>query len=503
MSLERLVGTKRALSGEQPAGKSSRHGLRISLIALSLANLSFISAWQRRLYGTAFFSPSWSWADVVTILLNVLLLGIVFYLLLELAARVKVAGRSWDGVVYCIPLFAVSNVVRRIAFPYHGRIAELCLIFLPLAIGLSIVWFQRRLLPAVEFIVLGLAILFPINLSRLTLVAARHNPPPALAPRFRPAPPIHRVVWMIFDEMDFALSFPRRPAGLQLPEFDSFRKQSLFATAAHQPATDTEKAVPSLISGREIYGFPSVQKDHTLRVQFSENAPPQEWDAAPNIFLDERAARVNIGVVGWYLPYCRIFPALLTDCYWEPIYSEVTDSPTFGRSFMDELDALTPLESRVRLIQRLQHVTAAAESMAGDRQLGLVFIHLPVPHAPEIFNRYTSSISPFAVHKDWFFDNLLIADRTLGSIRRSMQQSGSWDSSAIIVTSDHSLRQVMMAHPDPVPLVPFMVKMPGQSQGTVFTAPFSTEIVRYLIPAIQNGEVTAANLAEWMQQHAH
>jgi hypothetical protein len=307
---------------------------------------------------------------------------------------------------------------------------------------------------------------------------------------------------MIFDEMDFALSFPRRPAGLQLPEFDNFRRQSLFATAAHQPATDTEKAVPSLISGQEIYGFPSLQGDHTLRVRFSENAPPSEWGAESNIFAYARAAQVNAGVVGWYLPYCRIFARLITDCYWEPIYSQVTDSPALGRSLMDELDALTPLESRVRLIQRLHHMTAAAESMAGDRQLGLVFIHLPVPHGPEIFNRYTSSVTPFAVHSDWFFDNLLLADRTLGAIRRSMQRSGTWEDSAIIVTSDHSLRENMMAHPNPVPLVPFMVKMPGQSTGVVFTHQFSTEIIRYLIPAIQNGEITAANLPDWMRKHA-
>ena len=498
MSTDSLVATRRTVRRDSTV----THQLRNGLIAVSLANLSFISAWQRRLYGTAFFSPSWSWADVLTLLLNVALLAAMFYVLLALAGKIKLAGANWQGLVYCIPLFAVSNVVRRIALPYHGRIAELCLIVLPLAIGLSVVYFQRRLLPAVEFIVLGLAILFPINLFRLTLVAARHNPPPVLAARVSPAPPVHRVVWMIFDEMDFALSFPRRPAGLQLAEFDRFRKQSLFATAAHQPATDTEKAVPSLISGREIYGFPTVEGNHTLRVEFSENETPQEWGAAPGIFSDERAAHVNVGVVGWYLPYCRIFAALLADCYWEPIYSEVTDSPALGRSFIDELDALTPLESRVRLIQRLQHMTAAAESMAGDRQLGLVFIHLPVPHGPEIFNRHTSSVTPFAVHTDWFFDNLLVADRTLGTIRRSMQKSGTWDDSAIIVTSDHSLREGMMAHPNPVPLVPFMVKMPGQSTGTVFTAPFNTEIIRCLIPAIQNGEVTTATLPDWMREHA-
>jgi len=48
-----------------------------------------------------------------------------------------------------------------------------------------------------------------------------------------------------------------------------------------------------------------------------------------------------------------------------------------------------------------------------------------------------------------------------------------------------------------------MVKMPRESQGTVFTTPFNTEITRNLIPAIQQGEVTAANLSEWIRLHAH
>ena len=113
MSTESMVATNRAVR----RGSIVTHRLRNGLIALSLANLSFISAWQRRLYGTAFFSPSWSWADVLTLLLNVFLLAAIFYVLLALAAKAKVTGVNLQGLVYCIPLFAVANVVRRIAAP--------------------------------------------------------------------------------------------------------------------------------------------------------------------------------------------------------------------------------------------------------------------------------------------------------------------------------------------------------------------------------------------------
>src|SRR6185437_13573281 len=130
-----------------------------TLIALSLANLSFLSAWQRRLYGTSFLSPSWSWADELTMFLNVLLLAAIFYLLLVLTAKLKLRGRIFEGLVYALPLFAVSNVVRRIAFPYHGPLTAVLLIVLPLAAGVAIVCFPRKLLPAVEFIAVGLVVL--------------------------------------------------------------------------------------------------------------------------------------------------------------------------------------------------------------------------------------------------------------------------------------------------------------------------------------------------------
>jgi len=46
------------------------------------------------------------------------------------------------------------------------------------------------------------------------------------------------------------------------------------------------------------------------------------------------------------------------------------------------------------------------------------------------------------------------------------------------------------------------VKMPGQRQGVVFDTPFTTPIIRPLISAILRGEVTAANLPDWIRQHA-
>jgi hypothetical protein len=59
----------------------------------------------------------------------------------------------------------------------------------------------------------------------------------------------------------------------------------------------------------------------------------------------------------------------------------------------------------------------------------------------------------------------------------------------------------MMPHPHPTPLVPFIVKMPGQTTGITFDVPFNTVITRQLIGAVIRGEVTNASLPEWLNQH--
>jgi hypothetical protein len=300
--------------------------------------------------------------------------------------------------------------------------------------------------------------------------------------------------------MDYALSFPRRPEGLRLQEFDRLRSEAFFATKAHQPASDTKESLPALIDGKPIYGPATAKGLRTLYVNFALNGPPTDWDSAPNVFSDARAMGVNVGLVGWYLPYCRIFQHVASECYWEPMFSGVNDTPSFRNSLQDQWDALTPLESRMRLVQRLHRMQAAAEQMSADPQLGLVLIHLPIPHGPQIFDRYTGAINSYTIHPDWFFDNVELADRVLGQIRNTMEKSGQWEGSAIIVSSDHSLRRTSLPHPDPLPLVPFLVKMPGQSKGIQFVEPFNTRITRELITAILRGEVTAENLESWIQR---
>jgi hypothetical protein len=496
----------------KPTGTSTQHSqpspardlIRHTLIALSLANLCFVSAWKRRLSAASLFLPLWSWQDLAALVLNVTVLGLVFFLLLWLASRKKPFSRLLYAIVFSLPLIAVSNLIRVLFFESalskHSSLVVVAISAVPILFAAALFRWKKELIPIVEFVTLGLAVLIPINVIQAAIDIHSHGPLPQLAARL-PGTPRSRVVWLIFDEMDYTLTFPRRPPGINVPELDRLRSQSLFATSARQPGRDTADAIPGLLTGRRVTRV-RPQGTHALLVQFSGDPEFVDFTQLPNAFSDARSAQINVGVVGWYFPYCRMFPSDVTDCEWASMYSGVGDIPNVWASFRSQFFSLTPLESRMRQIRRAPILLAKAQEIASDPSLGLVMVHFPLPHGPEIFDRNTGRVTPFALHKDWYFDNLILSDRMLGELRDAMERAGMWDSSAVIFSSDHSLREEMMPHPNPTPLVPFMVKCPGQHVGSTYEVPMNTITTRDLIRALEVGEVSAETLPTWLRTHS-
>jgi len=127
-----------------------------------------------------------------------------------------------------------------------------------------------------------------------------------------------RVLWLVFDEMDYRLSFVNRPTSVKLPELDRLRAESIFATNAYPAAGDTVLTLPSVITGRHVARiFRTAPND--LLLTFGDNNESQLWSTQPNIFTRAREMELNSGLVGWYHPYCRIIGRGLTQCSWEAV----------------------------------------------------------------------------------------------------------------------------------------------------------------------------------------
>jgi hypothetical protein len=227
-----------------------------------------------------------------------------------------------------------------------------------------------------------------------------------------------------------------------------------------------------------------------------------DWTRRPTIFTRIRARGLNTSVVGWYLPYCGIFAADLSDCYWEAIDTRVKGfDPRFSTSLLSELRSLSPLEERQRHLGRYQRLEREALTDAIDPGLNLVLLHMPVPHEPAIYDRKAGQLTIFNFHRDWYLDNLALADRTLGDLRRAMEKAGVWDSSTILVTSDHGLRWYAGWSEHTSPLVPYLLKLPGQREARPYTDPVHTILTADLIEAVLSGEVKDPDQAvTWLDQ---
>ncbi len=336
-----------------------------------------------------------------------------------------------------------------------------------------------------------------------------------LAARSAMAPSKTRVVWIIFDELSEAITFANRPPGLELPNFDRLRTESFHATAADSPAGFTVNSIPSLLLGQRVEAAPRGPAD--LEIQMA-GRPEASWSSLPNVFDTARGLGFNTALVGWYHPYGRLLNHSLSECFWTamwlPIEVEEPSTPeSFAASMWDRarlqadafplihrLPSLAPeIRYRQQTLDRFEYIRDRAIEVAADPSVGLVFLHLPVPHPPAIYDRARHELT--AGGSRGYLDSVALADLTLAALRRHMEETGVWNQTAVLVSSDHSWRISMwrdqrewnQEDETVSPLnsvhVPFLLKLPGQATGVLYGQSFNTVVSSRIVTAILAGEL--------------
>jgi hypothetical protein len=91
-----------------------------------------------------------------------------------------------------------------------------------------------------------------------------------------------------------------------------------------------------------------------------------------------------------------------------------------------------------------------------------------------------------------------------------MEGAHIWDSTTVLVTSDHSLRADYWISTPPFlepgtqesPQVPFLLKLYGQHVGINYDAPFSAILTRDLVLSILSGEFSSPEqLTRWLDRN--
>ena len=499
--------------------------LRDLLSCLALANLVMMKVWLQLLPFNAghdlwlAHSPA---SAYLAAMIGTVGLGVGFWCVVLVTGRWRTSAVVVWPLLHALALLFALNGIRSnydwslgTVFMAIGRAGAMLVGFALLgalaAVGLATVRHRDAITRQHHVVSLLCVPFLVVTFGQSALALRRVEPEAAFVPHQRwesghleKAPAIP-VVWIVFDELDYGIAFERRPRDLFLPQLDSLRSTSLFGTHAQSPGGATSISMPALLTGRALVKtVPLGARDMRL---VAADGTSSNLATTPTILDDMHARGYRTALFGWYFPYAR----LLANA------DVVEDFPTQWYADSDRLvpTVIMQLRSLVETLyyspfgesMAIQHHIAITTGMQRDvirylrdgRNTGFVFLHYPVPHSLNIYNRHTRSFGANRSVQGGYVDNLALVDRLLGEIRGTMEQAGTWDDALVIVSSDHHLRVNAFDHVIQRQRVPFMVKLPHQTGGVTVDGHCETAITRELVLRVLDGRLrTPADVAGWM-----
>ena len=317
-----------------------------------------------------------------------------------------------------------------------------------------------------------------------------------------------QMIWIVFDEWDYRLTFESHPADLSLPELVRLRGEAFFATDARSPAVDTMESIPSLLTGTAVEKA-SPRGPSALDIRFKGGRQPVDFSGYPNVFSRARAMGIDSAVVGWYLPYCRLLGHEISACSWLPMGQGYV---VYKGGLLDlvlqeglgplTFEDLTATRGRYYAAELSATLLGEALRFVRDSHAPLLFFHLFGAHGHYFLSRTSPGVYQGGTRPSLYFDALSLVDTSIGQIRRELEAAGRWESTSLILSSDHPLRGVVDGKKDP--RIPFIVKLAGCSKSVTWGRRFNTVVTSGLVLSILHGDVrTHEQIGDWLASHGN
>jgi hypothetical protein len=478
-------------------------------LALSFANLVFLRVWFDLLAERSTYAKHGvGLKEYGAAIFNVLVLAAVAWCAMRFASRLPVWLRT---LLTLVGVFLCVNAARAVAASYLPLLRSGAFRFLSptavvLAAGCAALaggFVLFRYSGAATFAMKGvLFACLPIVPIEFVTAATRVATGPAIRQDFpltaRLTPPRRdvRVVWVIFDEWDYRLSFVSRPKGVALPALDELAARSFMGTNVLGPqgripveSMATQAAIPALLAGK---------------------ARTADSFESPNLFTQAHTEGWNVAIGGWYIPYCRVFAHEAYRCYWDQMYRQSTEEAAsfagtvkiqsrslfetsmfslFGQSLTSELHA--------KEYRSILDFALAAEA---DPDAGLVFLHFNIPHAPYFYDAKSGRFdAPGRGMVAAYGDALVLLDRTVEKLEQRLDSN-----TVLILSADHPLRNAGQIDGVTDPRVPFLIHFPGQVQPWRESAEFSSiETAPLILEILNRGVRTPAEAAQMLLPGSH
>lgn len=476
--------------------------LKKFLIALSLTNLCFYNVINAFFYKNFFYVRHLpSVKSYLALIINELLIAALLLGIWECITRLnnKFLIKTAKVLFILLVLTAVHETVRDIN-QINFKVFKNCL----LIIVIILLSFKKLTKATIVFVLLSVPYIGVIFFQSLmgiittwnkvepfqigqTLLATNNSTP--------------RVVWVIFDEMDFQIAFSERVSGLKLPTFDRFIDQSIFAENAFPPSNKTALSLPALIDGRVISRVSEIGNDK-LQITYQDTDETVEWGSRPNVFSRARTLGLNSALIGEYLPYSRLIGKDLSYCNWYSFYPDyVSPVDTLSANIWSQLlfTFLGPAKNYIQRKNAFSKILDNSLSLVTDPSYNLVMIHFPVPHGPHFYKTPWWERSARG-----YLNSLTLADETLKQLWNALDNKNLWDNTTVIVTSDHWLREhkKYFDFKENDFRIPFIVKLANQKDHISYKHAFNTFNTQELVLAILRKEIIKPeDVVKWLDKN--
>ncbi len=488
-----------------------KNTLRDFLVSLTLANLIMMKVWLSILpfkADQAFFLEHSQGVVYVATLMSTLIISVALWSIMSIATRwQKFEKGIWlciyvTTIVFCLNgIRAGNNYSLELIYSILGMWGTV-IVGLLLVVGAGYLIFRYRDVFVQKYssrvLILSPFLVFTFGQSLLAL--SKVEPESAFSTHaYKNLQPVERpnaipVVWIIFDELDYRIAFGHRPKNLLLPELDKLQLTSLSASKAYSPGGATIISIPELLTGKVLKSSTPLSANRIELIGL--NGKASNFPTDETIIGDLQKRGEKTAIFGWYFPYNRL---LATVDVIKSYPYELT------KTIFTQLSNL--IESRFTFLLSNSHHISITKSMQNDVihflqtfESGFVFLHYPVPHADYIYNRNTKTYCQNLNLKEGYIDNVALTDRLLGEVRATMEQTGTWDKSLLIVSADHHWRFNTYDGVTDTLHVPFLVKLPRQKYSLSASDRFETVNTKEMILNIIDGKInTPEEVKRWIK----
>ena len=473
--------------------------LKEFLIALSLSNLCFYNIILAFFYKNKFYLKDIPGANqLLALILSEFLIASIFWLLWRLVKKINYRYLILFAkfVVCLLTLIFIYDLARDFKAYFNiklFRISLLILLIVLLILKKTAKVAKSFLLLMVPFV--GIVFFQSLHGIAIDLIQQDKSEmkPQSLVKKENDLP---KVLWLIFDGMDYRIAFLDQPYNLKMSEFDKLRQQAFMALNAYPPAGETITSMPALIDGKmisqaEIGGFDK------LKIRYQNTDEIIDWGSQPNVFSRVKELEATTAFVGEYLPYSRIIGKDLDFCDWFQYYPQYTSSGSVFANMYQQIKMLLigPARHYAQRKEAYLGVQNHTKRLVSSFDYDLIMIHNPIPHYPYFYQQpWWDDRSP-----QGYANALKLVDLSLGEIRRIMEEQGTWDQTNIIISADHG--QHIRYNGQEELRIPFIVKLANQKEPVVYEPAFNTVITQELVLAILRREISSPNeLVRFLRQ---